>query len=129
MRMVGGGVWNTAPGQVTDDGELTLALAHALVGESTYRCGLNISNGESGMEEVDLTTWEEFEQRIEQLACKRSERKFGSNNYISEYLFRGQPSSKWSLTTTLERNAGRLLTLEEYYRIVCATKPQVETRV
>jgi ADP-ribosylglycohydrolase/very-short-patch-repair endonuclease len=36
MQMVGGGVWKTAPGQVTDDGELTLALAHALAGQSTY---------------------------------------------------------------------------------------------
>jgi ADP-ribosylglycohydrolase/very-short-patch-repair endonuclease len=36
MRMVGGGIWKTAPGQVTDDGELTLALAHALAGESLY---------------------------------------------------------------------------------------------
>lgn len=36
MRMVGGGVWKTAPGQITDDGELTLALAHALAGEPKY---------------------------------------------------------------------------------------------
>jgi ADP-ribosylglycohydrolase len=36
MRMVGGGVWKTAPGQVTDDGELTLALALGLVGQSAY---------------------------------------------------------------------------------------------
>lgn len=36
MQMVGGGVWKTAPGQVTDDGELTLALAHALAGQSEY---------------------------------------------------------------------------------------------
>ncbi|MDO8465375.1 MAG: FRG domain-containing protein [Gallionella sp.] len=79
------------------------------------------------MEQVDLRTWEEFEQRVEQLTRKRSERKCATGNYISEYLFRGQSNSLWSLTTTLERNASRLLTLEEYYRIVCATKPQVET--
>lgn len=36
MRMVGGGVWNTAPGQVTDDGELTLALALALADQNQY---------------------------------------------------------------------------------------------
>lgn len=36
MRMVGGGVWKTAPGQVTDDGELTMALAHSLSGASRY---------------------------------------------------------------------------------------------
>jgi ADP-ribosylglycohydrolase len=36
MSMVGGGVWNTAPGQITDDGELTLALANALAESSAY---------------------------------------------------------------------------------------------
>jgi ADP-ribosyl-[dinitrogen reductase] hydrolase len=30
MQMCGGGVWNIAPGQITDDGELTLCLAQAL---------------------------------------------------------------------------------------------------
>lgn len=36
MRMVGGGVWDTAPGQITDDGEMTLCLLHALGGRATY---------------------------------------------------------------------------------------------
>lgn len=36
MAMKGGGVLHVAPGQITDDGELTLALAHALVGESQF---------------------------------------------------------------------------------------------
>ncbi len=36
MKMVGGGIWNTAPGQVTDDGELTLALLQALIGSQQY---------------------------------------------------------------------------------------------
>ena len=36
MAMVGGGVWKTAPGQITDDGELTLALAYALNGTASY---------------------------------------------------------------------------------------------
>ena len=39
MRMVGGGVWRTAPGQITDDGELTLALARALCGQPGYDAG------------------------------------------------------------------------------------------
>lgn len=30
LAMEGGGVWKTAPGQITDDGELTMSLAHAL---------------------------------------------------------------------------------------------------
>lgn len=37
LRMSGGGVWRTAPGQITDDGELTLALCHGLLGEPIYR--------------------------------------------------------------------------------------------
>ena len=36
LKMPGGGVWRVAPGQVTDDGELTLALAQALAGQSKY---------------------------------------------------------------------------------------------
>ncbi|PCJ54344.1 MAG: hypothetical protein COA79_22035 [Planctomycetota bacterium] len=31
MKMVGGGYWKVAPGQITDDGELTISLAKALV--------------------------------------------------------------------------------------------------
>jgi ADP-ribosyl-[dinitrogen reductase] hydrolase len=36
MRMVGGGPYGTAPGQITDDGELSLCLARALAGISTF---------------------------------------------------------------------------------------------
>jgi len=79
------------------------------------------------MEQIDLKTWEEFEQRVEQLTRARSERKYATGDYISEYLYRGQSNSSWDLITTLERNVGRLMTLTEYYRILCAAKPQVET--
>ena len=37
LTMTGGGVFRLAPGQITDDGELTLALAHALIdGNGSY---------------------------------------------------------------------------------------------
>lgn len=36
LLMVGGGVFGLAPGQVTDDGELSLALLLALVGQNSY---------------------------------------------------------------------------------------------
>jgi ADP-ribosylglycohydrolase len=36
MTMPGGGVWNVAPGQITDDGELTLCLAQALCGNAQF---------------------------------------------------------------------------------------------
>lgn len=36
LKMVGGGHWRTAPGQITDDGELALCLARALAGSSSF---------------------------------------------------------------------------------------------
>lgn len=36
MQMLGGGAWGVAPGQVTDDGELTLSLARALSTGSNF---------------------------------------------------------------------------------------------
>ncbi len=36
LTFPGGGVWAVAPGQVTDDGELTLSLARALAGQDAY---------------------------------------------------------------------------------------------
>src|SRR5712691_9834538 len=79
------------------------------------------------MKQIDLTTWEEFEGQVTRLARERSDRKSATEFYISEYLFRGQSDSAWPRITTLERFTNRLLTLEQYYRILCATKPQVET--
>jgi len=36
LGMPGGGTWRVAPGQITDDGELTLCLARALAGRETF---------------------------------------------------------------------------------------------
>ncbi|MFW5776599.1 MAG: ADP-ribosylglycohydrolase family protein [Spirochaetota bacterium] len=36
LDMVGGGPWQTAPGQVTDDGEMALSLMHALAGRDEF---------------------------------------------------------------------------------------------
>ena len=36
MSMVGGGTWRTAPGQITDDGEMALSLMHALADVDTF---------------------------------------------------------------------------------------------
>ncbi|HEX9812699.1 MAG TPA: FRG domain-containing protein [Burkholderiales bacterium] len=78
------------------------------------------------MQEIDLESWKNFEDRISELARQRSKRKSATGNYISPYLFRGQSRSSWPLTTTLERYNGPL-GLNEYYGVVLATKPHVET--
>jgi ADP-ribosyl-[dinitrogen reductase] hydrolase len=36
LEMLGGGWWRTAPGQVTDDGEMALCLMHALAGTQSF---------------------------------------------------------------------------------------------
>ena len=36
MRMVGGGCWNTAPGQITDDGEMTVCMIIGLAGRESF---------------------------------------------------------------------------------------------
>lgn len=79
------------------------------------------------MNVIDLNSWEEFEQHIEELARKRSERICQTGYHISEYLFRGQSDNEFKLITTLERYTNRLLTLKDYYKIIHATKPQIET--
>jgi hypothetical protein len=79
------------------------------------------------MKQIDLTSWEQFEDQVLQLTRERSEIRGKKGVYVSDYLFRGQPNCSWHLTTTLERQASGPLTLDNYYRTVCATKPQVET--
>jgi len=36
LQMVGGGGWETAPGQITDDGEMTIACLKAIAGKNPY---------------------------------------------------------------------------------------------
>jgi len=79
------------------------------------------------LKEINLKTWEDFEKYITKLIKITSKRKKDTPLYISDYLFRGQSDSKWRLETTLERFTGKLLTMEECYKIVYATKAQVET--
>jgi hypothetical protein len=45
----------------------------------------------------------------------------------SPFLFRGQASDIWHLTTTLERYKKKRFSLSQYYRIISAAKPQIET--
>lgn len=46
LDMRGGGCWKTQPGQVTDDGELTVSLAHALLDADTDANGARIHPAE-----------------------------------------------------------------------------------
>lgn len=79
------------------------------------------------MKEKNLGSWEEFEAEVSRLLQERVQRQTEDKVYISEWLFRGLASHKWQLTTTLERYANWPCTVHGYYRLLLATKPQVET--
>lgn len=78
------------------------------------------------MEERNVTCWEEFIEGLKEIRKKCA----NSTDYVqdSPLLFRGQSNSCWKLSTTLERERGRML-YKDYYRIIDRIKPQVETLV
>lgn len=79
------------------------------------------------MEENDLDTWEDFEAELSRLDERYSSLKSESSLYVSNYLFRGQSNSQWSLDTTLDRFVGGEVSVNKYYRLAFAAKPQIET--
>src|SRR3990167_1819677 len=79
------------------------------------------------MKEVSLQSWEEFEQNIslslQEMETKRREARI----YISRPLFRGHGNASWKLETTLERFTPNQCKTDDYYRIIRAIKPAVES--
>lgn len=72
----------------------------------------------------DLSSWSEFEERLEQL---RTEQNAQAHDGRPKFLFRGQASAQWALTTTLERTGRDRWGLLEYFRLVSRINPQVES--
>jgi len=80
------------------------------------------------MEEVNLKTWEEFEEHQAQLYRMRDDLKTQkAPATVSKILFRGQTDSAWKLETTLDRFVENDLSFATYYRIILAAKSRVET--
>jgi len=79
------------------------------------------------MKEINVSSWEEYETQIEELHGWRSRRKEQTGLYVNDLVFRGQSNSAWKLLTTLDRYIDRDMSLEEYYKIISVSKPQIET--
>ena len=73
------------------------------------------------MQNVDLDSWEKFEEQLKILENERLQHK-----YQSYFLYRGQEDSALNLLTTLERN-GQEMTLKKYYHLISVVKPQIES--
>jgi FRG domain len=78
------------------------------------------SPGQLLMGEKDLPDWETFENEIRTLRSS-----YGTSS--SPLLFRGQPNSEFSLTTTLERAGCEAMLFDEYYLLVSRVRPAIET--
>ena len=79
------------------------------------------------MQTRDLSTWEEFEEQLQVLRGDRSQRKAGTVLHVSDLLFRGHRDHSWPLSTTLERQGKGPLSLRQYYRLISAARPQIQT--
>ncbi len=67
------------------------------------------------------TSWEAFEGALKDLRQELSDQSGRS------LLFRGQSNSCWKLETTLERYRKRNMLFIEYYRLISALRPEIET--
>lgn len=82
---------------------------------------------ENKIKEVELKTWEEFEETISSIYTDLELRRKETGLYVSDPLFRGQENSSWKLETTLERlipgDYGKI----DYYQSMLSIKQGVES--
>ena len=74
------------------------------------------------MTNINVITWEEFEQRLEEV--RQAEKSRGGK---TDFLFRGLGDSRWPLETTLERAGHHGMAVSEYFRLISRAKPQIES--
>jgi FRG domain len=75
------------------------------------------------MPEIDLNSWEEFEERI-----KKLENESRNQSSLAEFLYRGHGKRSWEFSTTLERHYGKKnLSFRDYFRLISIVKPQIES--
>jgi hypothetical protein len=77
--------------------------------------------------EVRLQNWEDFEAEVSKLNSKLPKRKKKLKSYVSPALFRGHTKKCWKLETTLERFSSKVYKLQEYFNLLRAIKPGVES--
>lgn len=83
--------------------------------------------------EINITSWEEFEERLQCLQNLRKRRldeclqsKTPAINWLHKFVYRGQDNHSWNLRTTLERAGQGKLSLKKYYEIISMVEPQIE---
>jgi len=76
----------------------------------------------------DLDSWEAFEEQLVLLREVR-EKANDRNRPSSKLLFRGQKDSAWELKTSLERECLQPVTLNQYFNLITAVRPEIESQM
>lgn len=76
---------------------------------------------------INVKNWKQFERELKSLQKECGQRRNSRYGHISNFLYRGQKKSSWQLETTLERYGKAEMSLRQYYRLISAIKPQLET--
>lgn len=86
------------------------------------------SDLEVSMQTVSVNSWEEFEEKIDELNAEWSSIRQSTPLRVSDLLFRGHSDAEWQLETTLERYLNKSsFPMYDYYRTIYAAKHRVET--
>jgi len=79
------------------------------------------------MEEIDLTSWDDFPSAIREVYNNHETHEFGQWLIPNDILFRGQADSSWKLRTTLERFSVDALPVWKYADVVHRCGPVVQS--
>lgn len=79
------------------------------------------------MQSIDVATWEELAERVNELRAERAKLMAVHGGHASGLLFRGHRNAAWKLETTLDRATPHIKTFAQYFRLVSIARPQIET--
>ena len=79
------------------------------------------------MNTVELDSFADFESQSAALREELIQKKSAAAFRLSPLLFRGHAKASWRLETTLERYTSRSYSMGDYYRIMEAVRPAVES--
>jgi hypothetical protein len=82
---------------------------------------------EQQMKEIKLSTFEEFEEKVQEQFKQVQDKRNTKKGYFSPILFRGHGNASWKLETTLERYSSKEMSTNKYYDIMRAVRPAVES--
>ena len=87
-----------------------------------------MNNKVTSYTEIDCENWEDFNQKLQGLYKIRQTLKTSDSTFVSPLLFRGHANKDWPLLTTLERyTREHRYHLQNYFNLISAVKPQIET--